>query len=290
MSDFPAHAARARLVPLLFVLLWSTGFIGAKYGMPYAGPLTFLSLRYLTLIVLMSLLAVGFRCAWPVGLRQWLHLGMAGLLIHALYLGGVFVAISQGLPAGMVSLMVGLQPLLTAVLAGMLVGERVQARQWLGLGLGLIGSVLVLSARIEGGFGWAGVLPALLALLGITLGTLYQKRFCPHFDWRSGAAVQFGAAGLVTLPLAFLVEGWQVQWTGEFVFALGWLVLVLSVGAIGLLNHLIRSGSAVNVASLFYLVPPATAVIAWLLFGEMLSLIQLAGLGVAVTGVALVRR
>lgn len=290
MSDFPAHAARARLVPLLFVLLWSTGFIGAKYGMPYAGPLTFLSLRYLTLIVLMSLLAVGFRCAWPVGLRQWLHLGMAGLLIHALYLGGVFVAISQGLPAGVVSLMVGLQPLLTAVLAGMLVGERVQARQWLGLGLGLIGSVLVLSARIEGGFGWAGVLPALLALLGITLGTLYQKRFCPHFDWRSGAAVQFGAAGLVTLPLAFLVEGWQVQWTGEFVFALGWLVLVLSVGAIGLLNHLIRSGSAVNVASLFYLVPPATAVIAWLLFGEMLSLIQLAGLGVAVTGVALVRR
>ena len=290
MSDFPAHAARARLVPLLFVLLWSTGFIGAKYGMPYAGPLTFLSLRYLTLIVLMSLLAVGFRCAWPVGLRQWLHLGMAGLLIHALYLGGVFVAISQGLPAGVVSLMVGLQPLLTAVLAGMLVGERVQARQWLGLGLGLIGSVLVLSARIEGGFGWAGVLPALLALLGITLGTLYQKRFCPHFDWRSGAAVQFGAAGLVTLPLAFLVEGWQVQWTGEFVFALGWLVLVLSVGAIGLLNHLIRSGSAVNVASLFYLVPPATAVIAWLLFGETLTLIQLAGLGVAVTGVALVRR
>ena len=290
MSDFPAHAARARLVPLLFVLLWSTGFIGAKYGMPYAGPLTFLSLRYLTLIVLMSLLAAVCRSAWPVGPRRWLHLGIAGLLTHALYLGGVFVAISQGLPAGVVSLLVGLQPLLTAVLAGMLVGERVQARQWLGLGLGLIGSVLVLSARIEGGFGWAGVLPALLALLGITLGTLYQKRFCPHFDWRSGAAVQFGAAGLVTLPLAFLVEGWQVQWTGEFVFALGWLVLVLSVGAIGLLNHLIRSGSAVNVASLFYLVPPATAVIAWLLFGEMLSLIQLAGLGVAVTGVALVRR
>ena len=280
----------SRLFPLLFVFLRRTGFIGAKYGLPYAEPLTFLLLRYSALVVLLALLALAGRARWPAEARQWLHLGAAGLLIHALYLGGVFVAISQGLPAGVVSLLVGLQPLLTAVFAGVIVGERVSGRQWLGLSLGLTGAILILSGRLSGGFGWAGVLPALLALLGITFGTLYQKRFCPHFDWRSGATIQFGAAWLVTLPLAFLNETLQVQWTGEFVFALGWLVLVLSVGAIGLLNHLIRAGTSVNVASLFYLVPPSTAIIAWLIFGETLTWVQLAGLAVAVVGVALVRR
>lgn len=279
-----------RLFPVLFVFLWSTGFVGAKYGLPYAEPLTFLLLRYSALVVLMCLLALVCRASWPTDFRQWAHLCMAGLLIHALYLGGVFMAISQSLPAGVVSLLVGLQPLLTAVLAGAMVSERVSLRQWLGLCLGLVGSVLVLSVRFEDGFGWAGVVPALLALLAITLGTLYQKRFCPHFDWRSGAAIQFGAAWLVTLPVALMTEDFRVQWTGEFFFALSWLVLVLSVGAIGLLNHLIRSGTAVNVASLFYLVPPSTALIAWLVFGETLTLIQLVGLAVAVTGVALVRR
>ena len=289
-SSAPVTSSFSRLFPLLFVFLWSTGFIGAKYGLPYAGPLTFLLLRYSALLLLMSLLALVCRARWPTDRWEWLHLGVAGLLIHALYLGGVFVAIGQGLPAGVVSLLVGLQPLLTAVFAGAIVGERVTGRQWLGLCLGLTGALLVLSVRIEGGFGWAGVVPALLALLGITFGTLYQKRFCPHFDWRSGAAIQFGAAWLVTLPLAWLIEDFRVLWTGEFVFALSWLVLVLSVGAIGLLNHLIRSGSAVNVASLFYLVPPTTVVIAWLLFGETLAPIQLLGLMVAVVGVALVRR
>ena len=278
------------LLPLLFVLLWSTGFIGAKYGLPYASPLTFLSLRYIALVLMLGILALVLRVPWPGTLRLCLHLSVSGLLIHAIYLGGVFTAISQGLPAGVVSLLVGLQPLLTAVLAGVMLGERVIGRQWLGLALGLIGSVLVLSARLEGGFGWAGVLPALTALIGITLGTLYQKRYCPHFDWRSGAVIQFGAAALVTIPLAWWVEGWQVEWTGEFIFALSWLVLVLSIGAISLLNHLIRSGTAVNVASLFYLVPPTTVVIAWSLFGEQLTFVQLLGLGVAVTGVALARR
>ncbi len=286
----PEWFAPRRLFPVLFVFLWSTGFVGAKYGLPYAEPLTFLLLRYSALVVLMTLLAVSCRARWPTNARQWFHLCVAGLLIQALYLGGVFMAIGQGLPAGVVSLLVGLQPLLTAAFSGALVGERVSSRQWLGLGLGLIGSVLVLSVRLEHGFGWAGVMPALLALLAITLGTLYQKRFCPHFDWRSGAVIQFGAAWLVTLPVALVTEDFQVQWTDEFVFALSWLVLVLSVGAIGLLNHLIRSGTSVNVASLFYLVPPSTAIIAWVVFGETLTLIQLLGLAVAVTGVALVRR
>lgn len=279
-----------RLAPVLFVFLWSTGFIGAKYGLPYAEPLTFLMWRYSALIVLMTLGAWISRAPWPVDARQWFHLGMAGLLIHALYLGGVFVAIKQGLPAGIVSLLVGLQPLLTATLAGLMVGERVSPRRWLGLLLGLGGLIMVLSARLDGGFGWVGVVPALLALMAITLGTLYQKRFCPHFDWRSGAAIQFGVAWLVTLPVALLTENLQVHWTGEFVFALSWLVLVLSIGAIGLLNQLIRSGSSVNVASLFYLVPPSTVLIAWLMFGETLGLIQLIGLAVAVLGVSLVRR
>lgn len=291
MPRFPdAQRLILRFAPVLFVFLWSTGFIGAKYGLPYAEPLTFLLLRYAALVVLMGVVAWICRAPWPADPRQWFHLAVAGLLIHALYLGGVFIAIKQNLPAGLVSLLVGLQPLLTATIVAAMLGERVILRQWGGLLLGLAGLLMVLSARLEAGFGWAGVLPAMMALLAITLGTLYQKRFCPHFDWRSGATIQFGAAWLLTLPVALLTENFQVQWTGEFVFALGWLVLVLSVGAIGLLNHLIRSGSSVNVASLFYLVPPSTAIIAWLMFGEMLTLVQLLGLVVAVTGVALVRR
>lgn len=286
----PHSHSLQRFFPLLFVFLWSTGFIGAKYGLPYAEPLTFLLLRYSALVCLMSLLAVVSRAQWPTDWRLWLHLGTAGLLIHGVYLGGVFVSISQGLPAGVVSLMVGLQPLLTAILAGFMVVERVSIRRWSGLLLGLLGMVLVLSVRLDEGLGWVGLWPALLALLAITAGTLYQKRFCAHFDWRSGAAIQFSAAALLTLPVALLTENLQVRWTGEFVFALSWLVFVLSMGAIGLLNHLIRSGTSVNVASLFYLVPPSTAIIAWLMFGETLTLIQLVGLAVAVTGVSLVRR
>lgn len=291
MSHLPnTHRLILRVAPALFVFLWGTGFIGAKFGLPYAEPLTFLLLRYSALVLLMALLAWVFRAPWPTDPRQWFHLAVAGLLIHACYLGGVFVAIKQSLPAGVVSLLVGLQPLLTATIVGAMLGERVSLRQWAGLLLGLVGLLLVLSARLNAGFGWVGVLPALVALLAITLGTLYQKRFCPHFDWRSGAVIQFGAAWLLTLPVAWWTEDFQVQWTGEFIFALSWLVLVLSVGAIGLLNHLIRSGTSVNVASLFYLVPPSTAIIAWLMFGERLTLIQLVGLAVAVTGVALVRR
>ena len=191
-----------RLAPVLFVFFWSTGFVGAKYGLPYAEPLTFLLLRYSAVIVLMALGAWMSRAPWPTDARQWWHLFVVGLLMQALYLGGVFVAIRQGLPAGLVSLLVGLQPLLTATLAGLLIGERVSLRRWLGLLLGLTGLVMVLTARLEGGLGWSGVWPALLALLAITLGTLYQKRFCPHLDWRSGAVIQFGAAWLVTLPVA----------------------------------------------------------------------------------------
>ena len=282
-----------RFYPALFVFLWSTGFIGAKYGLPYAEPLSFLLLRYALVVTLMSLAAWLTRARWPVDVRTWCHLAVAGCLIHGVYLGGVFISISQGLPAGIVSLIVGLQPLLTAVLATLFVGEAVRTQQWVGLVLGIVGTAMVISGRVAGSVSLtalAPVLPALAALLGITLGTLYQKRFCSHFDWRTGAVVQFLAAACLTLPAAFVFEDFRVDFTGEFVFALGWLVLVLSLGAISLLNYLIRSGSAVNVASLFYLVPPVTALIAWGLFGETLSVMSLVGLLVAVTGVALVRR
>ncbi|MDD5298242.1 MAG: DMT family transporter [Rhodocyclaceae bacterium] len=289
LSRLPA-VLLARLAPGLFVLLWSTGFIGAKYGLPHAQPLSFLLVRYALVILLMGLLVLAMQAPWPKDLRKCAHIGVTGLLVHGVYLGGVFWAISRGLPAGITSLIVGLQPLLTAAFAGLMLGDKVRPRQWLGLLLGLIGMTLVLSSRVQAGFGIAGFPAALLALVGITLGTLYQKRFCPSFDFRSGAVLQFAPAAVATLLVAGVVEDFRIEWTPSFLFALSWLVLVLSIGAISLLNFLIRSGSAVNVASLFYLVPPCTAVIAWLAFGETLTPLALGGMAVAVWGVYLARK
>lgn len=293
MPTLPAHLAA--LAPLLFVLLWSTGFIGAKFGLPYAEPLTFLATRYVLVIALMGTLAVALRAPWPRDWRQVAHIAITGLLVHAVYLGGVFMAIHRGLPAGVTALVVGMQPLLTALGAGGLLGERVTARQWGGLVLGFVGVVLVVSNKATVGDVGAAALgtmlvPALAALAGITLGTLYQKRFCPHFDLRTGAVIQFVPTLALTVFVAFSTETMHIDWSGEFVFALLWLVLVLSLGAISLLNVLIRSGSAVNVASLFYLTPPTTALLAWLLFGETLGGLALAGMAVAVGGVWLARK
>lgn len=280
----------ARAAPFLFVLLWSTGFIGAKLGLPHAAPLAFLLVRYLLVIALMAGIALALRAPWPQDGRRWFHIGVSGLLVHALYLGGVFVAIDAGLPAGVTALVVGMQPLLTATVAGRLLGEKVLPRQWGGLALGFVGVALVLSSKLGAGFGLDALWPALAALLGITAGTLYQKKFCPHFDWRSGAVAQFVPTAIVTGIVVFALDDFRIDWTGEFVFALGWLVLVLSIGAISLLNWLIRHGSAVNVASLFYLTPPTTAVLAWALFGETLNGAALAGMALAVWGVYLSRR
>lgn len=282
--------ALARIAPGLFVFLWSTGFIGAKYGLPYAEPLSFLFVRYLLVIALMAGLAFAFRAPWPRERRQWLHIGVSGLLLHAVYLAGVYLSIAWGLPSGVSSLIVGLQPLLVAVGAGLWLRERVHPRQQLGLALGLVGTVMVLSGRIHGGFTLHGVLPAVFGLLGITAGALYQKRFCSSFDFRSGAVIQFIPAAITTGLAVLAYETFRIDWTMPFVFSLGWLVLVLSLGAIGLLNYLIRSGTAVNVASLFYLVPPCTAVIAWLLFDETLSIVGMGGMGLAALGVYLARK
>jgi drug/metabolite transporter (DMT)-like permease len=280
-----------RFYPFLFVFLWSTGFIGAKYGLPYAEPLSFLLTRYCFVISLMTVIALVTRAPWPKVPMQWVHIGVSGLLVHAVYLGGVFIAIKQGLPAGVTALVVGMQPLLTAFGAGWLLGEKVDGRQWAGLGLGFVGVALVVSGK----FGEAAALgpmltPAVIAPLGITAGTLYQKRFCAKFDLRTGSVIQFVPTAIVTAIAVALFEDYRIEWTGQFAFALGWLVLVLSLGAISLLNLLIRSGSAVNVASLFYLTPPMTALIAFVIFGENLTLTATFGMLLAVSGVYLVAR
>ena len=276
-------------MPVLFVLLWSTGFIGAKLGLPYAEPFTFLGVRMAIATALLLLFSWLTRAPWPSSWQETAHQAMAGLLVHATYLGGVFTAIGLGLPAGVTALIVGIQPLLTAALAGWVLGERVSARQWLGLVLGLAGVGLVVSDKMGVGTATrAGLFSSLLALVGITVGTLYQKRFCAGMDLRSGGVIQYAATGLVLLGLALIFESMQIQWTGEFMFALGWLVLVLSVGAVGLLYTLIRHGAAARIASLFYLTPPFTAVFAYFLFGETLSPLAVLGMAVTVIGVVLV--
>lgn len=280
-----------RLMPGVFVLLWSTGFIGAKYGLPYAEPLTFLLVRLSLVAAVLGVVALVTRAPWPKSWAEAGRIALAGLLVHGVYLSGVFCAIAKGMPAGVTSLIVGLQPLLTAALSGPLLGERVTARQWGGLLLGLAGVALVVSEKISFdsanlmGMGLVGV-----ALLGITLGTLYQKRHGTAMDLRSGAAIQYAVTAAVLAVLAPMFETMHIQWTGEFVFALLWLSFVLSVGAIFLLYALIRRGAAARVASLFYLVPPVTAVVAWAMFDERLGALALVGMAMAVAGVAMVNR
>lgn len=278
-----------RLYPFLFVFLWSTGFIGAKLGLPHAEPLSFLLTRYGLVIGLMLLIALATRAPWPKSPVQWLHIGVSGMLVHAVYLGGVFIAIKHGLPAGITALIVGMQPILTGLSSGFLLGEATNRRQWMGLALGFAGVLLVVSGKFGDALPLGPMLiPALVALVGITAGTIYQKRFCASFDLRTGSVIQFLPTAAITAVAVALFEDYRLDWSGEFMFALGWLVLVLSIGAISLLNLLIRSGSAVNVASLFYLTPPTTALIAWAVFGETLTLTAIAGMALAVAGVYLV--
>jgi drug/metabolite transporter (DMT)-like permease len=288
----PVHAGRsAPGIGLLFVLLWSTGFIGAKLGLPFAEPLTFLALRMGCVVALLLAVALVAGAPWPRGARSWVHIVVAGLLVQCGYLGGVFSAIHQGMSAGVVALIVGLQPILTAVAAGPLFGERTTSRQWTGLVLGLIGVTMVLSNSLNhGAISAPSLVLAFIALISITAGTLYQKRFGATMDFRTGAVIQYAATGAVLLALAALTESMQVTWSAPFVFALGWLVLVLSVGAISLLYLLIKRGKATQVSSLFYLTPPVTAVLAYFFFGEILTPTALVGMAVAVVGVALVNR
>jgi drug/metabolite transporter (DMT)-like permease len=292
-SPTAANGMFVALTPAVFVILWATGFIGAKFGLPYAPPLKFLLWRYLAVIVLMGAIALATRAAWPRGVQFW-HVAVAGVLLQAGYLGGVFVAIDLGMSAGLSALIVSLQPILTAV-AGPMFGERVSRRQWAGFLLGLGGVALVVSHKLVPAAGMAAlsgaaVACAVLALLSITAGTIYQKRYCGAQDLRTQSVVQFIAAGLVLLPLSLLFETRAVVWNASFVFAVAWLVIVLSLGAISLLFLLIRRGAATQVSSLMYLVPPVTALIAWIMFDEVLQPQAIAGMVVAVAGVALVMR
>ena len=278
----------AGVFPALFVLMWSTGFIAAKYGLPYAPPFTFLLLRFALVAALMTIVALATRATWP-SRREVAHLALAASMVHGAYLAGVWVAIKAGMAAGTSAMLVGLQPLLTVLLARAWLGERVRPRQWLGLLLGIAGVFLVVRHKVSFGGGATGLLPSAVALLGISVGTLYQKRHCAHVDLRSGAVVQFGACTLLFVPLALLLDHEPIRWTGAFVFALGWSVIVLSVGAISLLYWLLRHGAAADVARLFYLVPPVTALMAYALFGETLDALAVAGMVLIAAGVALAR-
>lgn len=293
MTKSAAQSAKADLgiaAPALFVVLWSSAFITAKLGVRYAEPLTFLGVRFVLAAAFMAMLAAAVSAPWPSSPAAIAHAAIVGLLIHAIYLAGVFVAISRGLPAGLASLIVSLQPLLTGALSGVLLDERVTPRQWLGLGLGIAGTGLVLEQKIGvGGDGWSLVWAA-VALFAITLGTIYQKRFGAAMDLRTGTAVQYAVSALVLLTLAAGTETMQIQWTPAFIFILAWVTLAISLGAITLYFVLIRRGEAARVASMMYLVPPLTALIAWPLFGETLGPLALVGMVLAAVGVALATR
>lgn len=287
----PASRVWRAATPGLFVFLWSTGFIFAKMGLPYAEAFTFLSVRFAIVTALMLVVAVATAAPWPRDLRAVGHIAVVGVFMHGTYLGCTFAAIGAGVSAGVAALIVGLQPLLTATVVGPFLGERVSLRQWLGLLLGFDGVTLVLWNKL--GLGEAplwGYGFSFLSLLGITVATLYQKRFCSTMDWRSGGVIQYAAATLAMLPPALLFETGVVQWTPEFLFAIAWLVVMLSFGAVTLLNWLIRRGAAAKVASLFYLVPPVVAVEAYVIFDEVLHATALAGMALTALGVALVMR
>jgi drug/metabolite transporter (DMT)-like permease len=279
--------------PALFVLMWSTGFVGAKYVLPYAPPFTFLALRLAVAAALLAALAAALRSARMPARVHYGRASVAGLLLHAGYLGGVFYAISIGVPAGVSAVIVSLQPVLTAVLAARVLGERPSARQWLGLGLGVTGVVLVVGPGIvESGSAAplpvAGVVTCLVALVSGTLGTVYQKRHGDGIPLVWGTTVQYAAAAALLFAVALATEDLQIQWTAEFVVGAVWLVVVLSIGAVLLLLLLLRRGTAAGVSSLYYLVPPATAVEAYLLFGEQVTGLSLIGIAVTALGVALV--
>lgn len=280
-------------MPWIFVLIWSTGFIVAKFGLPYAPPLTFLLMRFAGVLAVLIPLVLLMRAPWPIG--KFRHIAFAGILVQAGYLAGVWCAIKLGMPAGLSALIVGMQPVLTAF-AAPLIGERVSGRQWGGLVMGLSGVALVVANKITlTGLSWESIALCVFALLSITVGTLYQKRYCAHFDLRTGTTIQFAASLIIILPFAIAFEHLTpsldtVQWTPRFVGALLWSIFALSIGAIFLLFALIRKSAATRVTSLLYLTPPTTAVMAWIMFGEALSIIGMTGMMLAVIGVAFVVR
>jgi drug/metabolite transporter (DMT)-like permease len=279
----------ARAAPAIFVVLWSTGFIATKYVLHSAEPLTYLAIRMVLVVALMAVIVVVARPQWPdrIGIA---HSAVAGILVHGFYLGGTAIAIAHSIPAGLSALIPGLQPILTSTLANRWLGERVTPLQWAGLLIGLAGVVLILHDRpMSGDAGW-GWFASGVSLVSITLGTLYQRRYCGGIDWRAGNLVQYIAVAVLFGVSAWLLENGVVHWTGEFILALIWLAVVLSLGSIGLLYWLIRRSAATSVASLFYLVPAVTAVMAYVLFGERLDAVAIAGMVACAAAVFLVNK
>jgi drug/metabolite transporter (DMT)-like permease len=292
-ADSPRHLPLWQsLMPPLFVVLWASGFVVTKLGVAFAEPFTFLFYRFAIVTVLILGIALVTGAPWPRSRRYIGHIAIAGLLMQGMYLGGVYAAIDLGIPAGVSALIVGMQPILTAVVVGPFLGERVSAQQWLGLVLGFAGIMFVLWEKLNfDSAHLAGIAWNVAGLIGITAATLYQKKYCSHLDWRSGGFIQYLAAAIACLVMmAIMGETGEVEWVREIVFAYAWLVLVLSIGAVSLLGWLIRRGEASRVASMFYLVPPTAAFMGWLIFGETLGLLALLGMAIAVTGVALVMR
>ncbi len=290
-ADSPAVAGLARVAPAIFVVLWATGFLIAKLGVPYAQPLTILSLRFVLAAAMMLSVALITGAPWPRSAVRIGHIAVTGILMQGVYLGGCYVAIYAGMPAGMTALIVGFQPILTAALAGPLLAERLGPLQWAGIGLGFAGLLMVLWERLVVDLSHPlALIMAILSLIGITAATIYQKRFCPSFDLRSGAAIQYIAASLVVVPGAWWLGFGTIDWAPTFVFALGWLVIVLSGVSIALLSWMISRGAASKVASLFYLTPPLAAIGSYFWFGEVLSLLAIAGMAVIVAGLYLLNR
>lgn len=284
------NQAWLRAMPAVFVLIWSTGFIVARYGMPNSPPFTFLLYRYAFSILCFVPWVIWARVPWPQGRAQWGHLAVTGVLMHAGYLGGVWAAVKVGMGSGLSALIVGLQPVLTAIWLSSR-GGQVTRQQWQGLALGFLGLAMVVSRKLEGGIEvtpWSLTM-ALMALVSITTGTLYQKRFVQPCDVRSANAVQLMAAFVVTLPIACL-ETEVVQWNAQMIGAMAWSVVGLTLGGSSLLYLLIQRGAAATVTSLMYLVPPTTAVIAWFLFDESITTVTLAGIALTAVGVSWVVR
>ncbi len=288
----PSGDHLARLAPPLFVVLWASGFVTARLVAPFADPLTFLAVRFALAAAILAFIAFLVRAPWPSGVSAWRDGLLAGVLLHGAYLGAVFWAVANGLPAGVSALIAGLQPLVTALLVGPFIGEPVSRRRWLGIGIGFLGAALVLAPKL-GAIGGIPVIPAAVSFAGtvsITLGTIWQKRTAAAVDLRTNAVAQFIGATVFVLPLAWAFEEGRFEPTVEALAGLAWSVLAMSIGAIALLLVLIRRGAVAGVAALLYLVPPVSALMAYAMFGETLSPIQITGMAVAAAGVAVASR
>jgi drug/metabolite transporter (DMT)-like permease len=289
MTTHPWIHRLAPWIAPIFVFLWSTGFIIARYSMPYAEPLTIIFIRFASVVLCMLPVVLIWQAPWP-SRSQIMHIAVAGALLQAGYVGGVWAAVKEGMSAGLTALIVGLQPILTAWFAAW-IAERVTPRQWLGLILGLLGVGLVVWAKLSlTGMSHLSLIFIVIALISITMGTLYQKKYCAQFDLRTGSVIQFAASAVICLPLMFLFETREIIWAPELILSLIWAVLALSIGAISLLFVMIRNGEATRVTSLMYLTPPTTAVMAWILFNEPITWTIILGIAITMSAVILVNK